>query len=726
MKIKIIILLCGLLLPTAASASVTIGHSNTAALSSGLVGYWTFDGSKTNWTTNTTQDLSGNGNTGTLVSMSTTTSPVAGKIGQAFNFPGVTGGGAGPVIASAINIVGNQFRFTSSFTVAFWVKASINSGSVYRGLIGTSDGATASGWDIGLNTSTGKVRETLRGTALLDNSGNFGPDLRDGKWHHVVLVNTLTSIQEYIEGVLVGTTNGTWAPATNSAPLVIGNRGPNTAGTYGSIDDVRIYNRALSAQEVAQLYTQGGGVIAHSNTVSLSSGLVGYWTLDGAKTNWNTNTTADSSGNGNTGTLIQIATSTASTSGPVAGKVGQALKFNGASSFVTLGNPTSLQVNQGTLVAWIKTSDAGSSYRGIITKDGYGMYLFGNVFGAFDNGTALFRSTGMNLADNKWHQVVEVFNSGVTNGTTLYIDGVLSLTTTLTITTQVGNAVIGTGQNNGTQTFGGTIDDARIYNRMVSAQEVAQLYKQGGGTIAQSNTISLSSGLVGYWTLDGAKTNWTTNTTLDSSSNGNTGTFINIATSSKFATTSGPVAGKVGQALLFNGSNSKITYGSNVSALKFGTGSFSISTWVKPVNKPSGFSPALFGVGTTVTTSRYTLDIDYFGTPGSNRLLGFIADDNGNTAINNPAQTIPSNQWSYVTMVVDRSGNTMAIYINGIKSSSINISTVIGVISPQGVALSGGVINGSTDFLQGSVDDTRVYNRALSAQEVAQLYAAGK
>lgn len=54
-----------------------------ADILSGLVGYWTFDGKDTNWNTNKTNDLSGNGNIGTMVSMSTTTSPVVGKIGRA-------------------------------------------------------------------------------------------------------------------------------------------------------------------------------------------------------------------------------------------------------------------------------------------------------------------------------------------------------------------------------------------------------------------------------------------------------------------------------------------------------------------------------------------------------------------------------------------------------------------------------------------------------------------
>ena len=69
----------------------------------------------------------------------------------------------------------------------------------------------------------------------------------------------------------------------------------------GVIDDVRIYNRALSSQEVAQLYAQGQVNAAHSNTTTLSTGLVGYWPFDGNTTSWTTDTTQDLSGNGNTG-----------------------------------------------------------------------------------------------------------------------------------------------------------------------------------------------------------------------------------------------------------------------------------------------------------------------------------------------------------------------------------------------------------------------------------------
>jgi hypothetical protein len=54
-------------------------------LSDGAIGYWTFDGGSIDWRTNTVADMSGQGNTGSLISMSTTSSPIPGKIGQALH-----------------------------------------------------------------------------------------------------------------------------------------------------------------------------------------------------------------------------------------------------------------------------------------------------------------------------------------------------------------------------------------------------------------------------------------------------------------------------------------------------------------------------------------------------------------------------------------------------------------------------------------------------------------
>jgi hypothetical protein len=72
-----------------------------------------------------------------------------------------------------------------------------------------------------------------------------------------------------------------------------------------------------------------------SNFLTLSTGLVGWWTMDGKDTPWTSataGTTLDSSGNGNTGTLTSMNRATS----PVAGKIGQGLNFDGVDDYIII------------------------------------------------------------------------------------------------------------------------------------------------------------------------------------------------------------------------------------------------------------------------------------------------------------------------------------------------------------------------------------------------------
>src|SRR3989338_722143 len=82
----------------------------------GLVGYWTMNGSDIDWATGVVSDASGNGNTGQLISMSTTTSPVIGIVGQGLKF----------TLSDNINLGATNnlaFATTSSFTMSAWIKS---------------------------------------------------------------------------------------------------------------------------------------------------------------------------------------------------------------------------------------------------------------------------------------------------------------------------------------------------------------------------------------------------------------------------------------------------------------------------------------------------------------------------------------------------------------------------------------------------------------------------
>ena len=98
-----------------------------------------------------------------------------------------------------------------------------------------------------------------------------------GTWYHVAGVwnSTSATLSIYINGLLVSSAVTAVTPDSSSGyPLTIG----NILGTYflnGTIDDVRIYNRPLSAADVMTLYTSTGGTSG-----DIQSGLIHYWKLD--------------------------------------------------------------------------------------------------------------------------------------------------------------------------------------------------------------------------------------------------------------------------------------------------------------------------------------------------------------------------------------------------------------------------------------------------------------
>lgn len=179
----------------------------------------------------------------------------------------------------------------------------------------------------------------------------------------------------------------------------------------------------------------------------------------------------------------------------VSGKVSQAFNMPSInSSYIDAGNDISLKLNSGTVEAWIKTTsttgDAGGGYRGIIVKpNAYGLFLVDGVLTVYDwqggsYGALGARSTGKDLADGQWHHVVMTFQSGVSDGTKVYADGVaLSFpstglfTTSMTVvpTTGQDNALL-IGSNLNSQYFNGIIDEPTVYNQILTQTEVQNIY----------------------------------------------------------------------------------------------------------------------------------------------------------------------------------------------------------------------------------------------------------
>ena len=150
--------------------------------------------------------------------------------------------------------------------------------------------------------------------------------------------------------------------------------------------------------------------------------------------------------------------------------------FDGSNDYINFGNSSTVQQNSGTLSAWAIASSPGSSYRGIIAKQGaYGLFYTDSILVAYDWVAGAPRSTSINIADNTWKNVVLTYQSGVSNGTRIYINGVSVLTTTITIQSQVAN-LFGGAEANASQYASCQISLFNMYNRALSAAEVANNY----------------------------------------------------------------------------------------------------------------------------------------------------------------------------------------------------------------------------------------------------------
>jgi hypothetical protein len=155
--------------------------------------------------------------------------------------------------------------------------------------------------------------------------------------------------------------------------------------------------------------------------------------------------------------------------------------FDGTNDYINFGNSSILQQSSGTISAWAKTSSPGSGYRGIIAKQGaYGLFYTNSALVAYDWAADAPRSTGINIADNSWKNVVLTYQSGVSNGTRIYINGVSVLTTTITIQSQVAN-LFGGAEANASQYASCQISSFNMYNRALTAQEVLQNYNTTKG-----------------------------------------------------------------------------------------------------------------------------------------------------------------------------------------------------------------------------------------------------
>jgi hypothetical protein len=206
--------------------------------------------------------------------------------------------------------------------------------------------------------------------------------------------------------------------------------------------------------------------VSTTNTAwDISNGLVSYYKL-----NVNSN---DSFG-------VNNGVDTSVTYG--VGKVGSSAICNGTTSKTIIGNPVNTQISQGTISCWVKATASGSSYRSVFGKTlAYNIFLVDGILMVYNWGSfggAGNRSSGVNLNDGLWHHVAFVFESGTANNY-LYLDGVLKLTFSWSVSAQNDNVCI--GSSNSVQLINASIDEASIHNTKLTLSQINLIYNNGVG-----------------------------------------------------------------------------------------------------------------------------------------------------------------------------------------------------------------------------------------------------
>jgi len=454
------------------SASSSITHQfynkvKTLDLTNSLIAYWPLNGNG--------NDLSGNGNNGSLYNVTPTTDRF-GNSNSACHFDG-TSSYISVADNPALRLNGTDFTFNA------WVKMDSAYNSSYGSQIMTKRYSGANnGWTWSV---TGQTSSTIGVLSYGPGGGStnaFGSKTVSlNKWHMVTSVYSASTQQLsiYIDGLLDSVARGIVTPnAAVTAGLYIGRDNPAVPSDgyffHGSMDEIRIYNKALSPAVVAQLYKEP------------TKGLIAYWPLNG-----NAN---DLSGNGHNGSLNNVTPTT-----DRFGNANSAYYFDGVTSYISVPDSSTLRLSGGnfTLNAWIKMDSTYNLSYGsqIMTKrysganSGWTWSVTGQAsstvgvlsFGPGGGSTNAFGTKQISL--NQWHMVTvtSVF-TGSAQQVNIYIDGVLdNMTSGVATPNAAVTADLYIGRDNpavpsGGYFFHGSMDDLRIYGTVLDASQISQLY----------------------------------------------------------------------------------------------------------------------------------------------------------------------------------------------------------------------------------------------------------
>jgi concanavalin A-like lectin/glucanase superfamily protein len=343
---------------------------------------------------------------------------------------------------------------TNNRSISLWFKTTTND-TTSRVLL--SKGYSRTNNQHAIYLLSGKIY-CLMDIAGTDRIINTGVTVDDGNWHHIALtIERNNKMKLYLNGEFKADVDIS-ADATVDAQNIYGfYLGRSHKGQYfsGSIDEVKIFSGTLSEQEVYDEYAavfntrldERQNSTVYDDTPILYSGTI-------ANAIW---------GNG---------------------MFGSALNFNGTDSNTNFSDILDMGTNDRSISLWFKTTTNDTTSRVLLSKgysrtnNQHAIYLLsGKIYCLMDiSGTDRIINSIDNIDDGEWHHIVLTINR--TDMMQLYIDGILKdsvdISADINIDAQNGYSLY-LGRSNKGQYFSGSIDEVKIYNKVLDSNQLTRL-----------------------------------------------------------------------------------------------------------------------------------------------------------------------------------------------------------------------------------------------------------
>lgn len=671
---------------TSGGASFSLGGNSQKWMSDGLVGHWKMDEPSWNGTAGEVKDASGNSNHGTRVGDATT---AGGKFGNGGTLDG-TGDYANIPDLTQIND-------SAEMTVCSWVYLNtLGTGSVDDGAVFSRSGNGSANnvllwYDYDTGFGVNRTYTFNVGNSFDSNNRVYAPAnvVKAADWQYVCGVMNGTYRAIFVDGELKSS-------HSNATQLTIGNTTDDPrlgswvySGNFdhnGKLDDVRVYKRALSNDEVKKLYEYAPGPVLHLKMDEKSG-----------------TTLNDTSGNGNNATL---------NNSPIfeTGKYGGAVNFDKTDDYALTADSPSLTIkNSITIQLWIKPNALPTSdWTAFVEKGNYSNgYLFATGSGNMRDLSFWYAGTDIDSGEvlniGEWQNIAVTYDGAQF---IIYHNGI-PIQTKAHVGSAAGNT---SGLNLGrsptwgaSRNFNGAMDDVRIYNYARTQKQILEDMGSVSGGVASSQFSARPSRPVAHWKFDagyGA-------TAYDEMGVAN-GTLNSGATGANTSVTQmWDKDGKFSRALEFDGDDF-VDIGTNSNLQP--TTELTVSAWVTRSANLSSF----LGI---VSSQKQTQAMGYLlAGDVNNKIRFYIWDGAWKYAISDSALNL--NEFYYLTGIWD--GSTVKLYVNGkLQSVTASASTIIYPSTPDENHRIGRYSNG--EWI-GKIDETKIFNYALTSDEVKQEY----